>query len=68
MKTNRPIIDRILLNRLVAIITSFIMGVLKIISSNVKVDDTNVVPKPPKERKFPWLRKKVDTLKSTDNE
>lgn len=68
MKTNRPIIDRIIFNRLVAIITSFVLGVLKIISSNIKVDDTNVVPKPPKEPRFPWLRKKVDKLKSTENE
>jgi hypothetical protein len=68
MKTNRPIIDRILLNRLVAIITSFILGVLKLISSNTKTDDKNVVPTPPKQPKFPWLKKKVDKLKSTDNE
>jgi hypothetical protein len=68
MKTNRPIIDRILFNRLVAMITSFILGVLKIISSNIKVDDTNVVPKPPKERRFPWFKKQVDKLKSTENE
>jgi hypothetical protein len=68
MKTNRPIIDRILLNRLVAMITSFILGVLKIISTKTKVDDPDVVPKPPKPPKFPWLRKQVDKLKSTDNE
>ena len=67
MKTDRPIIDRILINRLVAIITSFILGVLKLISSNTKVDPS-VVPTPPKGPKFPWLKKKVDKLKGTENE
>ena len=62
MSKDRPIIDKILFNRLIAIITSFILGVLKIISSHTKTD-LDIDPMPPNSPKFPWLKKKIDQLK-----
>lgn len=63
MSKDRPIIDRIILNRLVAIITSFILGVLKIISAHIpEKDKDTIVPKPPKTPRFPWVKKKIDKL------
>lgn len=56
------ILDRIALNRLIKIITNFIIAILKIFAPNDKID--NIVPNPPenKKRKFPWIRKKIDEL------
>lgn len=57
------IIDKIMFNRLVAIITSFILGLLKIFS--VKLEDKDV-PTPPTDKKvlFPRIRKKLEELKN----
>jgi hypothetical protein len=67
MSKDRPIIDRIILNRMIAIITSFILGVLKIIASFTDKKDIDITPtpQPPKTPKFPWLKKQVDKLKVT---
>lgn len=54
------IIDRIALNRLIKIITSFILGILKILQPHIK--EENVVPDVHKP-KFPWIRKKIDSVK-----
>jgi hypothetical protein len=56
-------LNKIMFNRLVAIITTFILAVLKLFSkSDIKIDN---IPVPPDERKpiFPNLRKRIDDWK-----
>jgi hypothetical protein len=49
------IIDKIVLNRLLSIISSFILGIIKILSPNsVEEIDT---PKPDKKRRPRWRQK-----------
>lgn len=48
------LLDRIALNRLISIITSFILSLAKIFSPKQKTDD--ITPKPPKV-KFPYINK-----------
>jgi hypothetical protein len=48
-------LDKIALNRLIKIITDFILGVLKIISPK-DIKPINV-PKPNKPKIFPWRKK-----------
>lgn len=49
------IIDRIALNRLLSIISSFILGVIKILApKSVEEIDT---PKKPKRKILPWRKK-----------
>lgn len=45
-------LDKIVLNRLISIITNFILGVLKIVTPKIDVP----APIPPKKKKkiFPW--------------
>jgi hypothetical protein len=52
------ILDKIALNRLIKIITSFILGVLKILQPHVTNDNVPNVNKP----KFPWIRNKIDSI------
>ncbi len=53
------ILDKIALNRLIKIITSFILSIIKILQPHIK--DTDNVPSIPKP-KFPWVRKKIDSV------
>jgi hypothetical protein len=53
------ILDRIALNRLISIITSFILSLAKIFGTEKRTDDT--VPKPPKLR-FPYINKLKDKI------
>ena len=53
------VLDKIALNRLISIITSFILSLAKIFGTENKVDDT--VPKPPK-LKFPYINKLKDKI------
>jgi hypothetical protein len=48
------LLDKIALNRLVAIITNFILGLVKIFAPK-SLDDIDV-PKPPKRKIFPWRK------------
>jgi hypothetical protein len=48
------LLDKIALNRLVAIITNFILGLIKIFAPK-SLDDIDV-PKPPKRKIFPWRK------------
>jgi hypothetical protein len=54
------LLDRIILNRTLAIISAFFLGLLKIFSSGTK--DTDIVPKPPTDKpvRFPRIRKIID--------
>lgn len=51
------ILDQIMLNRLISIVTNFILGLIKIFSPK-SLEDIDV-PKPPKPRKkiIPWRNK-----------
>jgi len=53
-------LDKIALNRLIKIVTGFILAVLKILShSNIEKNIPNLPnPKP----KFPWIRKNIDKV------
>ena len=53
------IIDKIALNRLIAILTNFILSIIKIFSPK-NID--GVVPIKPDKRPFPWLRKQIDKV------
>lgn len=53
------ILDKIALNRLIKIITSFILSIIKILQPHIK--DTDVIPSVSKP-KFPWVRKKIDSV------
>jgi len=53
------ILDRIALNRLINIITSFILSIMKIFA-NKNID--NVVPHVPDNQPFPWLRKQINKV------
>lgn len=55
------IIDKIALNRLIKIITSFILAILKMMQPHVKNIDGVPSPVSPKP-KFPWVRKKIDSV------
>ena len=50
-------LDKLALNRLVKIITDFIIAILKIFAPKDNID----IPVPPKP-KFPWVRKKIDNI------
>jgi hypothetical protein len=49
------IIDQIVLNRLISIITNFILGLLKIFAPK-SVDDIDI-PKPKRKKILPWRNK-----------
>jgi hypothetical protein len=49
------LLDKIALNRLISIITNFILGVLKLITP--KIDKPVDVPKPKRPKIFPWRNK-----------
>jgi len=53
-------LDKIALNRLIKIITDFILAVLKIIS-NASNKENIIKPQQPKP-KFPWIRKNIDKI------
>lgn len=58
-------LDRLALNRLIAILTSFILAVLKIFN---KQDDVDIpTPDLPDNRPFPWLRKKINKVVNKDD-
>lgn len=59
---NMNIIDRIALNRLIRIITDFILAIIKIFAKT-KTDDS---PNPIKKPRFPRLRKTIDNILSKD--
>jgi hypothetical protein len=46
-------LDKIAMNRLIAIITSFVLAIIKIFKP-----DTSVVEDKERKRIFPWLRRK----------
>jgi hypothetical protein len=50
-------LDKIALNRLIKIITDFILAVLKIISNSSNKENITR-PQP----KFPWIRKNIDKI------
>ena len=45
------LLDRILLNRLISMISGFILGVLKLIAPKTKEEDTPIIPAKPNRRK-----------------
>lgn len=49
------ILDRIVLNRLISIITSFILGLIKIFAPK-SIDDIEL-PKPKRKKILPWRNK-----------
>lgn len=49
------IIDKIALNRLISIITNFILGLLKIFAPK-SIEDVEI-PKPKRKKIFPWRNK-----------
>lgn len=49
------ILDKIVLNRLISIITNFILGVLKIAAP--KIDVPTPIPPKKKNKIFPWRNK-----------
>jgi hypothetical protein len=49
------ILDQIVLNRLISIITNFILGLIKIFAPKA-VDDINL-PKPKRKKILPWRKK-----------
>lgn len=50
------LLDRIALNRLLSIITGFILAIVKVLASHSEVEDIDE-PVPPK-RRIPWLKRK----------
>ena len=59
------LLDKIALNRLISILTNFILGLVKIFNKNTNGID---VPTPdlPDNKPFPWLRKKVKKVIKND--
>jgi hypothetical protein len=55
------ILDKIALNRLIKIITNFILAILKMVQPHVKNIDGVPFPVSTKP-KFPWVRKKIDSV------
>ena len=53
--TMSKILDKIALNRLIKIITDFVLGVLKLIAPSI--DKPIDVPKPKRPKIFPWRTK-----------
>ena len=45
------LLDRILLNRLISMISGFILGVLKLITPKIKEEHTPIIPVKPNRRK-----------------
>lgn len=61
-------LDKLALNRLIKIITDFIIAILKIFAPK---DNIDIIPpiNPPSKPVFPWLRKKIDNVfKDTNQE
>ena len=55
------ILDKIALNRLIKILTGFILGLIKVLEPHMReTDDSPDVPN--KKPKFPWVRKKIDSI------
>lgn len=54
-------LDRLALNRLISILTNFIISLVKIFSKN---KDSIDIPTPdlPDNKPFPWLRKKINKV------
>lgn len=52
------IIDQIAINRLISIITNFILGLIKIFAPK-SVDDIDIPSKPKRKKIFPWRNKNV---------
>lgn len=52
-------LDKIALNRLISIITNFILTLAKIFNKK-NIDDIPLVP--PDKKPFPWLRKQIDKV------
>lgn len=50
-------LDKIALNRLVSILTSFVINIIKLLKSNEAIDD--ITPKPPKKTPFFRRRKNL---------
>lgn len=59
------LLDRIALNRLISIITGFILGILKIFA-NKKIDVVPNTPDLPDNKPFPWIRKKIKRITNND--
>lgn len=58
-------LDRLALNRLISILTSFIISLVKIFSNNK--DSINIpTPDLPDNKPFPWLRKKINKVIKND--
>lgn len=57
------ILDRIALNRLVSIITNFILTLAKIFNKK-NIDNTPLVT--PDKKPFPWLRKQINKVIKND--
>lgn len=52
------LLDRIALNRLIKIITDFILAILKI----CKPEKNDTIVTPVKKYRFPWVRKKINDI------
>jgi hypothetical protein len=57
------LLDRIALNRLIKIITDFILNIITILNKN-KVIDTDTPNVPNKPNRFPWLNKQINKVKN----
>lgn len=69
-KYGGDLIDRIIFNRMLAIITGFIVAILKLIPKDTLVDivPTPIAPvKPENKPWFPWIKKKLN-IKDHNNE
>ena len=58
-------LDRLALNRLISILTNFVLSLIKIFSKNTNSID---IPTPnlPDNKPFPWLRKKINKVIKND--
>lgn len=55
------LLDKIALNRLIKILTNFIISILKIFAPKNNIDDIPPIKRPSKPV-FPWIRKKIDKV------
>lgn len=56
-------LDRLALNRLISILTSFILSLIKIFSHH---KDSINIPDLTNNKPFPWLRKKINKVIKND--
>lgn len=62
MELKMRLLDRLALNRLISILTGFILAIVKILSKNDHQEDDDMIPIPPRENIIKRITKKTKNI------